>query len=142
MVKHAELEYMTEKYNQLLPIREDVRREVRRSGIRSGVVYVITQHTTTGIMINEKLECLEDDILRQLGRLFPEDGDYYHARFLRGYGAMAGNPTGHLKSMLSGNHCVLPILDGEIVCGRAQEIYLAEFDGPQERTVSLIILGE
>ncbi len=142
MVKHVALEYMTKAYNQLLPISADVRREVRLSGVSNGVAYVITQHTTTGIMINEKLECLEDDILRQLGLLFPEDGEYYHARFLREYGAMAGNPTGHLKSMLSGNHCVLPILDGEIVCGRAQEIYLAEFDGPQERTISLVILGE
>ncbi len=142
MVKISELEYQTEKYNQLIPISESVNQKVADSGIKNGVAYIITRHTTTGIMINEKLECLEDDILGQLSKLFPENGDYYHARFLDEYGAMAGNPTGHLKSMVSGNHCIFPVQDGRLLCGAAQEIYLAEFDGPQERTVSVVVMGE
>lgn len=142
MVCYRELEYETERYNELRGIGEDIRKVVKESGICDGVVYVITQHTTTGIMVNERLECLEADILEELSGLFPEDGDYYHARFLREYGAMAGNPTGHLKSMVSGNHTVMPVSNGCLVCGSAQEIYLAEFDGPQDRTVSVIVIGE
>jgi thiamine phosphate synthase YjbQ (UPF0047 family) len=55
---------------------------------------------------------------------------------------MAGNPTGHLKSMVSGNHCVMVVSDGRLISGNAQEIYLAEFDGPQERSVSVVVMGE
>ncbi|HJA13053.1 MAG TPA: secondary thiamine-phosphate synthase enzyme YjbQ [Candidatus Mediterraneibacter merdipullorum] len=142
MVCYKELEYETEKYNEMRPIGADVNRIVESSGIRTGVVYVITHHTTTGIMVNERLECLEADIMEKLGMIFPEDGEYYHARFLAEYGAMAGNPTGHLKSMVSGNHTVMPVIDGHVVCGSAQEIYLAEFDGPQDRTVSVVVMGE
>lgn len=121
---------------------EEVAKIVEESLVKNGIVYVITQHTTTGIMVNENLECLEEDIMENLGKLFPEEGNYYHARFLHIYGAMAGNPTGHLKSMVSGNHCVMVVSDGRLISGNAQEIYLAEFDGPQERSVSVVVMGE
>ena len=46
------------------------------------------------------------------------------------------------KSMLMGNHCMFPVIEGKIVCGGAQEIYLVEFDGPQARTVYVEVMGE
>lgn len=136
---YKELDIETTAYNDLIPISKDVIHIVEESGIQQGMAYIITKHTTTGITVNENLECLKDDILKQLGIMFPEDGDYYHARFLQSYGAMAGNPTGHLKAMVTGNHAVFPIINGSIVLGKAQEIYLGEFDGPQIRTIMICI---
>lgn len=136
---YKELEIETAAYNDLIPISKDVIQIVEESGIKQGMAYIITKHTTTGITVNENLECLKDDILKQLSAMFPEDGNYYHARFLQSYGAMAGNPTGHLKAMVTGNHAVFPIIDGSLVLGKAQEIYLGEFDGPQIRTVMVCI---
>ncbi len=142
MVEYKELVLYTEKYNQLLPISDKIKAAIAESHVSRGVIYVITKHTTTGILVNEKLECLEKDILAFLTRQVPEADIYFHARFLHSYGSMAGNPTGHLKSLLTGNHCAFPILDSELQAGSAQEIYLAEFDGPQKRTISLCIIGE
>lgn len=142
MTDYHEIVYITEKYNALIPMKDKVCEIVSQSKIKNGVVYVITKHTTTGITVNEKLECLEDDILGYLGREFPEDGFYYHARFLDSYGAMAGNPTSHMKAMITGSHCVFPVLNHQVILGNAQEIYLAEYDGPQKRTVSVIIMGD
>ena len=48
------------------------------SGITAGVVFVISMHTTTAIMINESLPCVEKDIELTLERLIPTDGDYVH----------------------------------------------------------------
>ncbi len=142
MIEHREISRITCRYNELVPLGADICRLVEESQVTNGVVYVITMHTTTGITVNERLECLEDDILSYFEREFPEDGFYYHARFLDSYGAMAGNPTGHLKAMITGNHCVFPVAGGKLALGSAQEIYLAEFDGPQERTVKIVIMGE
>ena len=36
----------------------------------------------------------------------------------------------------------MPVIDGKMVLGMAQDIYLAEFDGVQQRTVFLEIMGE
>jgi secondary thiamine-phosphate synthase enzyme len=142
VIEHNEIQIMTTEYNTFIRITEKVRDIVSNSKIKNGVVYVITAHTTTGIAVNEGLECLESDIHDLLCRLVPEDGNYAHARFLHSYGAMGNNPTGHLKSHLTGNHCVFPIADGEIRLGKAQEIYLCEFDGPQDRKVYITLMGE
>ncbi len=44
--------------------------------------------------------------------------------------------------MLVGNHCVFPIVAGEIVFGGAQDVYFCEFDGPAKRTYTITIIGE
>ena len=133
---------LTKTYNEFDLITPQVREIAARSGIQNGLITVLTKHTTTGITVNEALECLESDIGEFLARLVPEDHPYAHARMLRDYGSTAGNPTGHLNAHLTGNHCHFPIIDGKIVCGGAQEIYFCEFDGPAHRTINVIIQGE
>lgn len=133
---------LTEKYNQFVRITGEIEAAVRESGIQNGMVNVISKHTTTGIMVNESLECLESDIEDFLGRLAPEDQPYAHARMLRDYGSTAGNPTGHLKAHITGNHCHFIIQDGGLVKGGAQEVYFCEFDGPAKRTVLIQVTGE
>lgn len=142
MVHTTAFTFLTSEYNQYVVITDRVRQVVRECGVRNGMVTVFSKHTTAGIMTNESLECLESDIDVFLKRLVPEDQPYSHARMLREYGSTAGNPTGHLKAMLTGNHAHFFVKDGEIDKGGAQEIYFCEFDGPSERTVIVQVIGE
>ena len=75
-------------------------------------------------------------------RMVPTVYPYAHSHFLPSYGATGGNAPGHLKSLLAGNHAVLPVMDGKLYCGRAQDIYFAEFDGVQSRKVFITVMGE
>lgn len=133
------IELFTHKYNQMICITKEVEEIIKKSNIADGYVTVQTLHTTTGIMMNEKLECLESDIEVFLGRIVPEFDNYSHARMLDDYGSTAGNPTGHLKSLVVGNHCHLLIKNKEILKGGAQEIYFMEFDGPSQRNIMVQI---
>ena len=141
------IEVLTKAYNQMEVITPLAEEAVKESGIQDGMVTVMTKHTTTGITVNEALECLESDIENALTvdksaavTLFaPEDRPYAHARMLRDYGSTAGNPTGHLKAMIVGNHCHFPVINGEMVRGGAQDIYFCEFDGPAKRRIIIII---
>lgn len=133
---------LTKEYNEYTVITSRIRDILSRSEIKNGMITVLTKHTTTGVMVNEALECLESDIEVFLGRLIPEDYPYSHARMLRDYGSTAGNPTGHLKSLVTGNHCHFPVVDGEIIKGGAQEVYFCEFDGPAHRTINVIVQGD
>ena len=92
-------------------------------------MFAITAHTTTGILVNESLACLEVDIEKKLEELVPTFASYNHNHFLPSYGAIGCNAPGHLKSMICGNHAVFPIVDGHVVCGNAQDVYFGEFDG-------------
>ena len=134
-----EIIFLTKKYQDLIVMTDILEEAIRESGINNGMATVMTKHTTTGITVNEALECLESDIAELLKRMAPEDYPYSHARMLRDYGSTAGNPTGHLKAHVTGNHCHFPIVNGEIIRGKAQDVYFCEFDGPAQRTVMIAI---
>ena len=129
----------TSAYNEMIVLTPQVEETVAESGVKNGMVTVLTKHTTTGITVNEALECLESDIQTALSLFAPEDRPYSHARMLRDYGSTAGNPTGHLKAMLTGNHCHFLIRDGRLDRGGAQDVYFCEFDGPAQRTILIIV---
>nr|WP_294584441.1 secondary thiamine-phosphate synthase enzyme YjbQ [uncultured Anaerotignum sp.] len=142
MVVLKKLQRLSKSPEEYINITEEVHKLVAESGVKNGLAFVLTAHTTTGIMVNEALPCVEKDISEMLEKVVPVDAPYVHAHFLPDYGATGNNSQGHLKSMLMGNHCAFPVIDGEIVCGGAQEIYLVDFDGPQRRTVYVEIMGE
>lgn len=104
-------------------------REVLRSGHRSavGAVLVYCPHTTAGITINENADPdVATDLLAWLTRAVPCEGDWRHCE---------GNSDAHMKASLVGSSALVPVEDGELVLGRWQGIYLAEFDGPRNREV-------
>ena len=127
---------------EMIKVTEQVQKDVTDSGISHGMVFVISMHTACGIMINESLPCVEKDIELTLERLIPTDGDYVHTHMLPSYGTASGNAPGHLKQMLCGNHCVLPVENGKVAGGSAQDVYFVEFDGLKMRKYSVQVLGE
>ncbi|ANG84838.1 secondary thiamine-phosphate synthase enzyme YjbQ [Microbacterium aurantiacum] len=131
----------TARDSEVIDITDVVKSVVAESGVQDGVVYVTTMHTTTGIMVNEGLTDVEDDILSMLERVSPEIGDYRHQRFLPSDGQMAVNSISHQRSHLTGIQVVFPIVNGSMVMGGRQTIYFAEFDGPLYREYVVHILG-
>lgn len=142
MVKFFEVPICASKEFELIKITETVREYVEKSGVKNGVVHVITEHTTTGITVNESLPCVETDLMNALDRMFPEQYPYSHNHYLPSYGTIGGNAPGHLKSLVTGNHCVYPIIDGKIKLGGATDIYFAEYDGIKNRKYMIHIMGE
>jgi len=142
MVVLKSIVLLTQEYNSFICITKQVEKIVQESGVKNGLVTVLSKHTTTGVMVNESLECLESDMEVFLSKLAPEEGKYSHARMLRDYGSTAGNPTGHLKSLVVGNHCHFMLCDGKLDKGGAQDVYFLEFDGPAKRTILVQIMGE
>jgi secondary thiamine-phosphate synthase enzyme len=102
----------------------------------------VTMHTSSGLLVTEGIPCLEEDILTHLARLFPEDADYHHRRYLDYDGRLGFNADAHLKSVIGGISCTFPIENGKIVRGSRQTIYFMEYDGPLERTYLIQVLGE
>lgn len=127
---------------EMIRITDTVRDYVAECGLQNGVVFVITEHTTTGITVNESLRCVEKDIMETLDRLAPENYPYHHNHYLPSYGTIGGNTPGHLKSLLTGNHCVFPIWEGKLKLGDAADIYFCEYDGIKNRKYMIYIMGE
>lgn len=127
---------------QIIRITDKVLAAVAQSGVSDGIGYVITEHTTTGITINESLPCVEKDLMEAMERLAPENYPYHHNHYLRSYGTIGGNTPGHIKSMLTGNHCVFPVVAGKAMLGSAADIYFCEYDGIKNRKYMIYVMGE
>lgn len=136
------IEVQSQKGRELIDLTPQVERAVRESGVREGIVNIMTLHTSSGIIVTEGLPCLEMDVLDHLERLAPEEGDYYHNRYLEIDGRLGFNAGAHLRSIIGGIQVSFPIEEGHIVKGSRQRVYFAEYDGPLARTCCIQILGQ
>jgi secondary thiamine-phosphate synthase enzyme len=127
---------------ELINITDTVKQFVEISGVESGMVFIMSMHTTTAITVNEGLPDIEQDIHDLIIRVVPDDHAYRHARYLHSDGQMAINAPSHLRGALLGFEVFFPVEQQKMVCGGRQTIYFVELDGPQERKYFLKILGE
>lgn len=118
-------------------ITDEVKQVVVESGVESGVCIVFCPHTSASVIINEDDAALEEDILETLYDLVPGDdeADYRH-----GTHEHQPNAHAHLKTLLTGSSISIPVVDGGMVLGTYQSIFLLDTDGPREREVVVQIL--
>ena len=133
-VHHEKLSLRTEKSETTIDVTSRVRAAVTRSKVREGICVVNVAHTTAAIFVNENADPdVQRDMLHQLAKVVPKDGDYRHAE---------GNSAAHIRAVLVGNDVTLSVHEGELVLGTWQGVYFAEFDGPRERTATVTVIGD
>lgn len=137
-----EFSIITESRCQLINITDQIRLCVEKAGVKSGFVYIMSKHTTVSVVMNEGFPCVEEDILRHMEKLAPDNGDYIHNHFLPSDGCIAYNAPAHMKSILMGYFAYAPIHEGELKIGSRMEFYLAELDGPKTRGYVIQVCGE
>jgi secondary thiamine-phosphate synthase enzyme len=118
---------------------------LRSARLEAGWVNVQTRHTTTGICVNENEPLLRDDLLALLERLAPRGTAYAHDDLHRRPGVGPDErPNGHAhaKALLLRTSETLNVAGGRLQLGRWQRVLLLELDGPREREVSLLAMGE
>ncbi len=145
--KLERIEVQSRKDMEMINITPQVERVTAESGVKNGLVLVMTTHTSSGLLVTEGIECLERDVLAHLERLAPKNPPpgtygYWHNRYLDFDGRLGFNAGDHLKSILSGVNCFFPIENGKIVRGSRQCVYFVEYDGPLARTVVVQVIGE
>jgi len=142
IIKLEKIKIQTRQSEEAIDITARVEEVVSKTGVKQGLVNVMTCHTSSGLLVTEGIPCLEEDILTHFRRIFPEDENYHHHRYLDYDGRLGFNAETHLKSILGGISCSFPIEDGKIVRGSRQTIYFMEYDGPLLRTYMVQVLGE
>ncbi len=128
----AEIPVSTEDRYQLVSITEEVKDAVREAGVGEGMCLILSTHTTAAVTINEDYDRDVPKDLAAACRAFLERLD---VRFDH----MEGNSDSHFLTSLFGQSQALLIRGGEPDLGRWQGVFLAEFDGPRERTVRVAV---
>lgn len=124
---------------EVIDITARVRERLAASGLRDGLLTVLSRHTTARVNLNESEAQLQRDMVGFLDRLAPKDADYLHNR-----APVDDRPNAHahLLGLFANASESIPVRDGEMVLGEWQSLFFVELDGPRpSRQLLLQYLG-
>lgn len=124
----------TERRTQLLDVTAEVAAAV---GDSEGVLATLfVPHTTAGILLQAAgpgASSVTTDIESALERLVDESWPWDHVH------EGDRNPWSHVRTALTASSVAIPLLGGKLALGAHQAVFLAEFDGPRERTIQIVV---
>jgi secondary thiamine-phosphate synthase enzyme len=114
-------------------ISGDISRWVVELGAHTGLVTLLSQHTSASLTIQENADpTVQTDLAGAMDRLAPRDPALYD----HGIEGPDDMPA-HIRTVLSGVHVAIPIVQGRLALGVWQGIYLWEHrDAPHNRRVA------
>jgi secondary thiamine-phosphate synthase enzyme len=146
---HSEtLSVPTAHKTDFIDITPLVAAEVEKSGIDSGLVHIISAHTSAGLCVNEFEPGLMQDFEGFLEEWIsddPEDPRFKHNEIWNRPDVPEDEPQNadaHMKAMFMGHSTVLPLKDGKLALGKWQRVLFMEMDGPREREVTIMVQGD
>lgn len=144
--RHTRIRIATERPCEFIDITDGLQRLVAQAGIITGFANVHSLHTTAAVIVNEHEPLLLDDFEAALESVAPAGRTYRHDdETLRTVNLTADerrNGHAHCRALLLGSSTCLNVVDGVLVLGRWQRVFLAEQDGPRTREISVLMMGE
>jgi secondary thiamine-phosphate synthase enzyme len=144
--RHASVHVSTRYPTEFIDLTERLERLVADSGLLAGIVNVQSLHTTTAVVVNEHEPLLLADFQALLETAAPGDGRYRHddmaARTVNLTKAEPANGHAHCRALLLPSSACLNVSGGRLRLGQWQRVFLVELDGPRERDISVMVLGE
>jgi secondary thiamine-phosphate synthase enzyme len=144
--QHTTFRIETHQPAAFIDVTDRVERLLAASGVRTGLINIQTLHTTTAVVVNEHEPLLLTDMAALLERLAPRDAVYRHDNVsLRTVNCVLGErPNGHshCQALLLPSSVCLNVAGGRLQLGRWQRVFFVELDGPRERELSVLLVGD
>ena len=123
----------------LVDVTRRIRDWVSRQGLRNGLLTVWIRHTSASLVVQENADPdVRDDLERFFARLV-RDGDPLFRHDLEGPDDMPA----HVRAALTQTQLSIPLVDGALVLGTWQGIYLWEHrHRGHPRALALHLIGE
>lgn len=121
-----------------IDVTADLARALASARITEGLATLFCRHTSASLTIQENAD---PDVLRDLAdaldRLAPEGAGYRHDT------EGPDDMPAHIRTMLTGVSLSIPVLEGRLVLGTWQGVYLVEHRArPHRRELVLHVIGE
>jgi secondary thiamine-phosphate synthase enzyme len=151
IARHVQFTITTSQPTEFIDLTDRLSAIVAVAGLRAGIVNVQSQHTTTAILVNEHEPLLLDDFAAVLERTAPADAVYAHDDPVRRTvnlttgnlnDAERRNGHAHCRALVLPSSACLNVVKGTLQLGQWQRVFLVELDGPRDRHVSLMMVGE
>jgi secondary thiamine-phosphate synthase enzyme len=105
----------------LYEITSTINEWIRKQQMQTGLLTIFCRHTSASLLIQENADpTVRNDIEAYFDRLAPEGGEYEHDT------EGPDDMPAHLKTALTQVQLSIPVIDGRLVLGTWQGIYLFE----------------
>ena len=127
------------KRRGLLEITDEVRQWVGSQHVSSGMLTMFCRHSSASLLIQENAApAVRRDLEKFFDGLAPEGAGLYEHD-----DEGPDDMPAHLKTALTQVHLSVPVMDGRLMLGTWQGIYLFEHrDRPSSREIVLHLVGE
>lgn len=148
---YAVIKVQTKEKYQFIDLTAKIKEIVKESKISSGIVNIVSRHTTTAILLNENESLLLADFLEKIKNFFVYEAKshYRHDDIelrKRICPALPGdecqNADAHCRSIFLTNSQTLNIVNGELDLGYWQSLLFVELDRGKDREISVMVMGE
>jgi len=144
--RHTKVRIITERSTEFIDLTESLEDLLADSHILTGFLNVQSLHTTASIVVNEGEPLLLRDFECLLRKVAPQEALYQHDdEAVRTVNVSPGerpNGASHCRALMLGTSACLNVVNGRLVLGRWQRVFLAELDGPRSRDISVLLMGE
>ncbi|MBI2590857.1 MAG: YjbQ family protein [Candidatus Blackburnbacteria bacterium] len=128
---------------ELINITDKIKKNVQESGIKNGLIVVFSQHTTAAVLLQENEAGIHKDLKEFLESISSRKKDYHHSVAPDHLVDQMPNGHSHLWHFLvGGSSQSIPIVNGELLLGQYQSLFLVELDHARTRNVVVQIIGE
>ena len=144
--RETRLRLVTNHPTEFIDLTHLLEKVVAEAGVETGLLNVQSLHTTTAVVVNEHEPLLLEDFRDFLEQAAPQDFGYRHddtsVRTVNLTAAERPNGHAHCRALLLPASVCLNVAQGRLVLGRWQRVFLVELDGPREREMSVMLVGE
>ncbi len=130
------VEVESKERGEYIDITGQIEKIVKESQIKNGIVVLHEMHTTAALTIQENDNSIHEDTKEILEEIVPLNKQYRHS-----YEGNE-NATAHIKNQLLGSSLTLPIMNGKLVLGTWQSVFLIELFEARKRRIAVCIIGE
>lgn len=120
-----------------IDITDAAARWVFGTGILQGLLTVFCRHTSASLVIQENADPdVRTDLLTAFDRLAPRNASYVHST------EGPDDMPAHIRTVLSGVALSIPVMEGQMVLGAWQGLYVVEHrDRPHQRDIVFHLIG-
>ena len=137
-IASASFDVRTPARTAVVNVTAEARRALAGTGLRRGLAVLSVPHTTCGLCVNEDEAGLRLDLEHMAAALvdvIAPGAGFQHDR-------VDDNARAHLTAALLGHSVSLAIRDSDLALGTWQSLLLVEIDGPRQRRLDMVFLGD
>ncbi|KZX15881.1 hypothetical protein MBCUT_12060 [Methanobrevibacter cuticularis] len=124
----------TERF-EIVDITDKINNIILNNHIKLGIANIFSKHSTAAIIINENDSGLLKDMKNILKNVVSDENSYFHD-------IIDNNADSHLRAMFLGSSESIPIENQKLNLGTWQSVFFIDLDGPRNRVVGIMIIGE